>query len=105
MRSIPLTPRSAHDVCVAVASERIRILVTDLPRMLREIIDSAVADQRDMELVTRFESQPVVADALASDAHVVILGVDHLQAVLVLLEARPKMTVSGSLPTGKRRAS
>ena len=86
---------------MAAASERIRILVTGLPRMLHEIVESAIADELDMELVTTCQSRPVLLDALTSDVDVVILGLDHSRTGLVLLEARPRMTVVGIIGDGR----
>lgn len=68
--------------------------------MLREIIEGAVAEQGDMEMIG-FEDAYALEDAVTGDADVVIVGLDELEAILLLLEAHPRMTVIGILAEGR----
>src|SRR6185503_18399021 len=55
--------------------DRIRVLLAELPRMLREIIESVIAGQHDMSIVGAVDTRDRVADALGlTPADVVIVG-------------------------------
>jgi DNA-binding NarL/FixJ family response regulator len=62
-----------------LASEPTRILIAGIPRILREMIERAVAAQPDMEVVGWSADDTHLADTLAEvDADVVIFGTaDH----------------------------
>jgi hypothetical protein len=70
-----------------------RILVADMPRLLREIVVELLRGRADVEVIeTRARRAPREA-AAASQAHVVILGRDDPAAVRGLLEALPRLVV------------
>ena len=55
--------------------DRIRILLAEVPRMLREIIESVIAGQHDMSIVGAIDTRDRVATALGqTPADVVIVG-------------------------------
>lgn len=84
---------------------RIRILLTNLPRMLQDVLERVLADQDDMELVG-YVADPieVLLIATAREIEVVILGVeDGLPGVAShLLEERPQLKILAVSPDGRR---
>jgi len=57
--------------------KRIRVLVANQPRLMRELIMATIADQRDIELVGEVGKRQDLADAVAqSRPDVLILGID-----------------------------
>ena len=57
--------------------ERIRILLVDMPRMLREIVNQSVSAQPDMEVVAEHAAHAsMLSAARRSRANVVIVGDD-----------------------------
>jgi DNA-binding NarL/FixJ family response regulator len=61
--------------------ERTRIVLIDMPPLLREIVRDAVAREPDLELVAELEDGPGVAAALEHDgADFVIVGSDAAAA-------------------------
>lgn len=73
--------------------ERIRILILDVPRMLREIIEEVLAGQSDMAVVGEFSSTDAVVEA-----------VDRTHADLVIggAAARDRLDVARLLATFPR---
>jgi DNA-binding NarL/FixJ family response regulator len=64
--------------------ERTRIVLIDMPPLLREIVRDAVAREPDLELVAELDDAPDVVDALRQDgADFVILGSDAAAAACV----------------------
>jgi hypothetical protein len=84
---------------------RIRIAVLDLPPKLREIIEDAVAEERDMELVTT-ELQ-TAADLMRLNIDVAIVGTrdpdDTAQATNLLFTA-PRVRVLMIATSGRMAA-
>jgi DNA-binding NarL/FixJ family response regulator len=65
--------------------ERIRIFLAELPRMLREIIESAVAGQSDMSIVGSVDARERVTTALGrTPADVVIVGLHDAETTATL---------------------
>jgi DNA-binding NarL/FixJ family response regulator len=85
--------------------KRIRILLAEMPRMMREIVESAVSTQADMQIIGAIEERLVERGALTAaaearveraDADVVILGLqrdDEARAYDRLLYVRPRLTL------------
>ena len=64
--------------------ERTRIVLIDMPPLLREIVRDAVAREPDFELVAEHEDAPDVRDTLEHDgADFVIVGSDAAAAACV----------------------
>jgi DNA-binding NarL/FixJ family response regulator len=76
---------------------RIRILLVELPRILRDIISDVVAQERDMEVVRVLETRDALLTAVQeSPADVVILGLADTALPEVcdeLVGAHPQMKV------------
>jgi DNA-binding NarL/FixJ family response regulator len=74
--------------------ERTRILLADLPRMIREIISDTLASQDDMEVVAELPTLASLPAALEdSQADVVVLGGDDPMLAVALLQRIPHLTV------------
>jgi len=75
--------------------ERIRILLAEVPRMLREIIESAIAGQSDMRIVGAIDTRDRVTAALdRTPADVVIVGLRGSETTATLdsvLYDRPRL--------------
>jgi DNA-binding NarL/FixJ family response regulator len=89
------------------ALEQIRILLVDMPRLAREMIDAAVAAQKDMRVVaTTADPGELVAAAQTVQPSFVIVGLDgdDLPAeALSLFDEQPRLRVLG-LEAGAGRA-
>jgi len=74
--------------------ERARVALVDLPRLLREIVERAVAGQPDME-IAELRAGGDLSDALrAARADVVVSGADHdYDELRDLLDRRPRLKV------------
>ncbi len=71
-----------------------RILVTDMPRLQREIVTELLNAQRDVEVVATVSRPEEIREAAQrSNAEVVILGRDDPQAAGVLLSQLPRIVV------------
>jgi DNA-binding NarL/FixJ family response regulator len=56
---------------------RTRILLIDMPRMLRELIQAAIATEADLDVVGTLSGTESLAEAIrAADADVVVVGAD-----------------------------
>ena len=76
--------------------EPIKIVLVDMPRMLREIVSQVVAAQPDMEIVRELEAPTRLTQAVDGiGAEFVIAGGDALTPddVDALLETHPRMKV------------
>jgi DNA-binding NarL/FixJ family response regulator len=85
--------------------ERIKIVITNVPRMLREIIAGTLSTQSDMALVGEVSDPEALADAVTrTGADVVIWGAEGCDpaAVRWLLETRPTLKVLGVEDDGRR---
>lgn len=75
--------------------ERIRILLAELPRMLRDIIESVIAGQSDMSIVGSVDARDRVTTALdRTPADVVIVGMRDAETTATLtpvLLAQPRL--------------
>jgi DNA-binding NarL/FixJ family response regulator len=85
---------------------RNRLLLVDLPRMLRDLIAEAVASRADIELVGELSAGDSVAAALERyAASVVILPIDHPeargQAKALLANARADVRIVALDPDGR----
>jgi DNA-binding NarL/FixJ family response regulator len=86
--------------------EQIRILIANMPHMLREIIETLVSSEADMTvtgLVRRTESLATAARRLRADA--VILGTGRREAGGTLwqtLDERPRLKLFAISPDGHR---
>jgi DNA-binding NarL/FixJ family response regulator len=56
------------------ASEQTRVILVEMPRMLREIVREVVANQPDLDVVDEDDADAVLAASRASGACVVITG-------------------------------
>ena len=73
--------------------ETSRIVLVEMPRILREIIEQAVADEPDMEIVEG-DAGPLLEAVEASKADFVIAGADYdLGEVARVLAERPRLRV------------
>jgi chemotaxis response regulator CheB len=75
---------------------RTRILLIDMPRMLREVIGATIAEQPDLELVDEIDDHSFTLGGLErARADVVIVGADVLEpsAVAAALRSRPDARV------------
>jgi DNA-binding NarL/FixJ family response regulator len=79
--------------------EQIRILLVDMPRLVHEMVESAVSAQRDMQVVGSVHGPGEVADAVrTSRPSFVIVGVDDeafLDGCLEAFDDEPKLKVLG----------
>ena len=86
--------------------EEIRVLLTDLPRMLREILRSLLAAQPEMSVAVADEpSTPLVTAVDQARARVVILGQEApamTSRCRELLEQRPRVQVLAVSVDGRR---
>jgi DNA-binding NarL/FixJ family response regulator len=74
--------------------ERTRILLVDLPRLLREIVLGSVVDEADLEVVDHVSRVEVLEDAARRhDVDVVVIGSDDPELALRLLDLRPRLKV------------
>jgi len=77
--------------------EGIRILLAEVPRMLREIIESVIDGQADMSIVGTIPTRDRVVSALdTTPADVVIVGLRHAETTTALdpvLYERPRLKV------------
>ena len=75
-------PSAAPESSTAIRAEPIRVLIIDLPTMLREIVRETVAAEPDMVLVGELPMETTIAEgARAADPGVVILGSEHPDVV------------------------
>jgi DNA-binding NarL/FixJ family response regulator len=59
---------------------RTRILLIDMPRMLRELIQTTIAAHPELEVVGALDDAPVLAEAIEdAQADVVIVGADVVE--------------------------
>lgn len=82
----------------------IRILLADMPRMLRETVVAAVEDERDLALVgeTTGKAQ-LLLRAAGADVVVMELNPDRMPAVVeLLLDEYPRIGVVGLAPDAVR---
>jgi DNA-binding NarL/FixJ family response regulator len=72
-----------------------RIVLVDMPRILREIIERAVADEPDMEIVDSEAGNMPLREAIeASEPDFVIAGADYdFGEVARVLDERPRLRV------------
>jgi hypothetical protein len=70
-----------------------RILVADMPRLLRELVVELLRGQADVEAIETRKRWPAREEAAAREAHVVILGRDDPASARGLLEALPQLVV------------
>jgi DNA-binding NarL/FixJ family response regulator len=71
-----------------------RIVLVDMPRILREIIEQAVGGEPDLELVQARSEPGLRAAVESSGADFVISGADYdFAEVARLLEERPRLRV------------
>ena len=69
---------AAPDSSAALRAKPIRVLIIDLPRMLREIVRGTIASEPDIVLVGELPMDTSIAEgARAADPAVVILGSEH----------------------------
>lgn len=85
--------------------ERIRVLIIDLPGMLRDLVQQTIAAQRDMVLVERPEAaDDLGAAAEALGAHVVVVqapSANELSGLDAALYRRPRLKVLGITRDGR----
>jgi DNA-binding NarL/FixJ family response regulator len=73
---------------------RTRILLADLPRLLREIVTEALEAQSDMEVVASVSDFETLAQTIEqSRAEVIVIGHDDPEVAAGLLERRPPLAV------------
>ena len=75
-------------------------MLARLPRILHTIIEDAVAEEADMEVICGHASSSLVAMAASRRIDITIIGEDDLDTVSALLGARPHMDVFAVVPTG-----
>jgi DNA-binding NarL/FixJ family response regulator len=79
-----------------------RIVLVDLPRIMREIIQQAIADEPDMVIVNGSLPADLRGALERSAADFVISGADHeLAEVGALLEERPRLRVLSVVGDGR----
>jgi DNA-binding NarL/FixJ family response regulator len=73
---------------------RTRILLADLPRLLREIVTEALEAQSDMEVVASVADFETLAQTIEqSRAEVIVIGHDDPEVAAGLLERCPPLAV------------
>jgi DNA-binding NarL/FixJ family response regulator len=87
--------------------KRIRVLVANQPRLMRELIMTTIADQPDIELAGEVGKQDDLADAVAQTRpDVLILGMDDREKYRVqcgfLLGRYPEMKILALAPEQNR---
>lgn len=85
--------------------EGIRIVVIDMPRMLREIVKYAVASDDEVELVREYTERTDLAAAVERDRpHFVIVGSEAFgsEQVAAALSASPRLTVLALTADGRK---
>ena len=87
--------------------KRVRVLVANQPRLMRELIMTTIADQPDIELVGEVGKQEDLADAVEqSRPDVLILGMDERERHSVqcgfLLGRYPDMRILALAPEQNR---
>jgi DNA-binding NarL/FixJ family response regulator len=82
--------------------ERARIALVELPRIMREIIERAVADQPDMEIVGELPASTLPEALDGAGVDVVISGTNYDCASLrELLDERPRLKVLAVADDGR----
>lgn len=79
-----------------------RILLFDLQRMVREIIEEAVTAQPALELVAASAETSLTDAVEATDADAVINGADDPALAARLLERRPQLAVLAVVDDGRQ---
>lgn len=87
--------------------KRIRVLVANQPRLMRELIMTTIADQPDIELIGDIGKQQDLADAVAlSRPDVLIIGMDERDRYRTqcgfLLGRYPEMRILALAPQQNR---
>jgi DNA-binding NarL/FixJ family response regulator len=73
--------------------ERRRILLVDMPQLLREIIRSVVVAEADLELVAEVNDARSLDDAIPRHAPDVVIGRSTSRDIERLLRDRPRLKV------------
>jgi DNA-binding NarL/FixJ family response regulator len=85
--------------------ERIRIVVIDMPRMLRDIVKYTVSTDDQVELVREYTERTDLAAAVARDRpHFVIVGSEAFgsEQVAAALATSPKLSVLALTADGRK---
>jgi DNA-binding NarL/FixJ family response regulator len=85
---------------------RIRVMIADVPRVLRDIIHTTLAEQADMEVVSDMTTVESLLEASASEpADVVVVGLRDAalpEVAVELFERRPTVRILGIAGDGRR---
>jgi hypothetical protein len=83
--------------------ERVEVVIVGLPRMLRDIVESAVAGEPDMELVGTFDAGAPLGNAAQTTAAVLITQSESREepAVVELLRQLGRPSVLGVSGDGR----
>ena len=86
--------------------ERIRVLLGDMPRMLRELLGSAIGEAEDMSVVGAVDDATQLAESVrATDADVLVVGArDDAGALERILYERPRLILLAIGANGRSTA-
>lgn len=76
-------------------------MLARLPRILQTIIEEAIVEQFDMEVIRGDDRAELAALVATRDIDVAIIGEDDVDAVCALLGARPQLDVLAVVPAAR----
>jgi len=90
----PRVAASENELAGTWPLRRTRILLADLPRLLREIVTDALVAQTDMEVVGSVTGRPSLDRAVEeAQIDVIVIGRDDPNLATALLKQRPPVAV------------